>query len=50
MESKQPKGAKICENFCCQREGDKMIKTFSKIFERQNMQNQIISELYTELH
>ena len=39
-ENKQEKGAKLCVNFRCS-------KTFFKVPEIQNLQSQVISELYT---
>ena len=48
LESKQAKGAKIRANIKWDLEGEKCSKTFFKVLERQNMQNQTISELYTD--
>ena len=45
LESKQAKGAKIRANIRWDLEGEKCSKTFFKVLERQNMQNQTISEL-----
>ena len=47
-ESKLAKGAKIRANIRCDLEGVKRSKTFFKVLERQNMQNQTISELYID--
>ena len=44
VESKRQKN---CASIRGEREGEKCSKTFYKIIERQNMQNQTISELYT---
>ena len=44
-ESKRAKGAKIRANIRWDLEGEKCSKTFFKVLERQNMQNQTISEL-----
>ena len=41
LESKQAKGAKIGANIRWDLEGEKCSKTFFKVLERQNMQNQI---------
>ena len=49
VESKQSKGAKIRANIRWKLEGEKCSKTFFKIIKTQNMQNQVISELYTQL-
>ena len=48
LESKQARGSKICANITYDLEGEKCSKIFFKILERQNMQNQTISELYTD--
>ena len=48
LESKQANGAKICANIRWDLEGEKCPKTFCKILERQHMQNQTISEIYTD--
>ena len=48
LESKQAKGAKIRANIRWDLEGEKCSKTFFKVLERQNMQNQTISELYID--
>ena len=47
LESKQARGAKIRANIRWYLEGEKCSKSFFKILERQNMQNQNVSELYT---
>ena len=49
LESKQAKGTKIRANIRWGLEGEKCSKTFFKVLERQNMQNQTISELYTDV-
>ena len=41
LESTQAKGAKIGANIRWDLEGEKCSKTFFKVLERQNMQNQI---------
>ena len=46
-ENKQEKGAKLCVNFRWELEGGKCSKTFFKVPEIQNLQSQVISELYT---
>ena len=48
LESKQAEGAKIRANIRSDLEGEKCSKTFLKVFQIQNMQNQTISELYTD--
>ena len=48
LESKQAKGAKIRANIRWDLEGEKCSKTFFKVLERQNLQNQTISELYID--
>ena len=48
MESKQARGAKIRANIRWDLEGEKCSKSFINILERQHMQNQTISELYTD--
>ena len=47
-ESKRAKGAKIRANIRWDLEGEKCSKTFFKVLERQNTQNQTISELYID--
>ena len=47
LENKQAKGAKLRANIRQELEGEKCSKTFFKVLERQNMQNQTIFELYT---
>ena len=47
LESKQARGAKIRANIRWDLEGEKCSNSFFKILERQHMQNQTISELYT---
>ena len=47
LESKEARGAKIRANIRWDLEGEKCSKSFFKILERQNMQNQAISELHT---
>ena len=46
-ENKQAKGAKVCANIRWELEGGKCSKTFFKVLERQHLQNETISELYT---
>ena len=46
LENKQAKGAKFRANIRWELEGQKCSKTFFKVLERQNRQNQTISELY----
>ena len=46
LESKQAQGAKIHANIRCDLEGEKCSKTFFNMLQRQNMQNQTISELH----
>ena len=48
LENKQARGAKIYANIIWDLESEKCSKTFFKILERQNIQNQTISELYTD--
>ena len=48
LENKQAKGGKLCTNIRWDLEGRKCSKTFFKVLERQNMQNQTLSELYTD--
>ena len=48
LESKQARGAKIRANIRWDLEGEKCSKSFFNILERQHMQNQTISELYTD--
>ena len=48
LENKQAKGAKLCANIRQNLEREKCSKTFCKILERQNMQNQTIFKLYTD--
>ena len=48
LEAKQANGAKIRANIRWDLEGKKCSKTFFKVLERQHMQNQTISELYTD--
>ena len=48
LESKQAEGAKIHANIRWDLEGEKCSKIFFKVLERQNMQNQTISELYVD--
>ena len=48
LENKQVKGAKLRANIRWGLEGEKCSKTFFKVLERQNLQNQTISELYTD--
>ena len=48
LENKQAKGAKLRANIIWKQKGEKCSKTFFKVLERQNLQNQIISELYTD--
>ena len=44
LEGKQPEGAKVPANIRQDLEGEKSYKTFLKVFQRQNMQNQKIFE------
>ena len=48
MKKKQAKGAKLRANIRQKLEGEKCPKTFFKVLERQNMQNQTIFELYND--
>ena len=48
LENKQVKGAKLRANIRWELESEKCSKTFFKVLERQNLQNQTISELYTD--
>ena len=48
LETKQATGAKIRANIRWDLKGEKCTKSFFNILERQNMQNQTISELYTD--
>ena len=48
LETKQATGAKIRANIRWDLEGEKCSKSFFNVLERQNMQNQTISELYTD--
>ena len=48
LENKQVKGAKDRANIRWELEGAKSAKTFFKVLERQKLQNQTISELYTD--
>ena len=48
LENKQVKGAKLRGNIRWELEGKKWLKTFFKVFERQNMQIQTISAFYTD--
>ena len=48
LESKQARGAKILANIRWDLEVEKFSKSFFNILERQHMQNQTISELYTD--
>ena len=48
LECKQARGAIIRANVRWDLEGEKCSKSFFRILERQNMQNQTISELYTD--
>ena len=48
LESKQAEGAKIRANIRWDLEGEKCSKTIFKVLEIQNLQNQTISELYTD--
>ena len=47
LENKQAKGSKPRGILRCELEGEKCPITFFKVLERQNLQNQTISELYT---
>ena len=46
LKNKQAKGAKLRANISQELEGKKCSKTFFKVLEKQNMQNQAIFELY----
>ena len=46
LENKQAKGAKHRSNIRSELEGEKNSKTFFKVLERRNMQNQTISKSY----
>ena len=48
LQNNQAKDAKLCANVRWELECEKWSKTFFKILERQNLQNQTISELYTD--
>ena len=48
LEKKQAKGAKLLANIRWQLEGEKCLKTFFKVVDRQELQNQKIFELYTD--
>ena len=48
LENKQAKGAKLCVKIKWELEGEKCSKIIFKVLERRNMQNQKISELYTD--
>ena len=48
MKKKQAKGAKLRANIRQKLEGKKCPKTFFRVLERQNMQNQTIFELYND--
>ena len=48
LKKKQAKGAKLRANIRQKLEGEKCSKTFFKVLERQNMQNQTIFELYND--
>ena len=43
LENKQAKGAKLCPKIRWELEGEKCSKTFFKVLERRNIQNQTIS-------
>ena len=45
LENKQAKGTKLCADIIQKLEGEKLSKTFFKVLERQNIQNQTIFEL-----
>ena len=46
-ENKQAIGARLCANIGWELVGKIWLKTFFEVLERQNLQNQTISELYT---
>ena len=48
LENKQATGAKLHANIRWELEDKKYSKAFFKVLERQNLQNQTISELYTD--
>ena len=48
LENKQTKSVKFCANIRWELEGKKCSKTLFKKLERQNLQNQTVSELYTD--
>ena len=48
LENKQAKGAKLRAKIKWKLEDEKCSKTFFKVLEGRNMQNQTISELYTD--
>ena len=48
LKSKQTRGVKLRANIRQELEGKQCSKTFLKVLERQNMQNQTIFELYTD--
>ena len=48
LENSQTKDVKLCANIRLELDGEKCSKTFFKAFERQNVQNQTICEIYTD--
>ena len=48
LENKQTKGSKFYGNIKWELESEKCSKTFFKVLEMQNMQNQTISDLYAD--
>ena len=48
LENKEAKCAKLRANIRWELEGKKCFKMFFKVLEKQNLQNQTISELYTD--
>ena len=45
---KEAKGPKLCTNIRWELEGEKYLKKFFRVIDRQNLQNQTISDLYTD--
>ena len=45
---KEAKGPKLCTNIKWDLEGKKSVKLFFRLIDRQNLQNQTISDLYTD--
>ena len=45
---KEAKGPKLCSNIKWELEGKKSVKLFFRVIDMQNLQNQTISDLYTD--